>query len=197
MAYRRFSLSEVLETFQLEEIHEKDLKLDALVEPSDWIRQTLSYSLKVAYVSEKSRSEAIVMPILLELQNINNQSFAIYSGANLDADKKQSLNGECDFVLSKSIQSVEITAPIFCLTEAKDGVIPKSWGQCIAQMVGAKIYNEKHKKNFTTIYGCVTNGDTWQFMKLSDNQIVIYDTVYYLNELSKILGVFQTIINQY
>jgi hypothetical protein len=197
MAYSRFSLSEVLGVFQLEEVHERDLKVDELIEPSAWLKQTLSYSLKVAYVSEKSRSEAIVMPILLELQNINNQSFAIYSGANLDADKKQSLNGECDFVLSKSIQSIEITVPIFCLVEAKDGVIPKSWGQCIAQMVGAKIYNEKHKKYFDTIYGCVTNGDTWQFMKLTDNQVVIYDSVYYLNELPKILGAFQTIINQY
>jgi hypothetical protein len=197
MAYSKFSLRDVLEAFDLTEIHEKNISEIKKYEPSAWLLQTLDYSLKVAYVSEKSRSEAIIMPILLELQNSNNNSFAIYSGANLDADKKLSLNGECDFVLSKSVQSVEINAPIFCMTEAKDGVIPKSWGQCIAQMVGARVYNHNHKKSYESIYGCVTNGDNWQFIKLTENNVTIYDSMFYLNDLPSILGAFQFVINQY
>jgi hypothetical protein len=197
MAYSKFTLQSVLENFDLTEVHEKYIGQIQKIEPSPWLLQTLEYSLRVAYVSEKSRSEAIIMPILLELQNINHNSFAIYSGANLDADKKLSLNGECDFVLSKSVQSVEINAPIFCMTEAKDGVIPKSWGQCVAQMLGAKIYNHNHKKNYEIIYGCVTNGDSWQFIKLEEKTVTIYDSVYYLNDLPAILGAFQFVINQY
>lgn len=197
MAYSKFTLQGILEAFDLTEIHEKSIGKITKYEPSPWLTQTLQYSMRVAYVSEKSRSEAIIMPILLELQNINNNSFSIYSGANLDADKKLSLNGECDFVLSKSVQSVEINAPIFCMTEAKDGVIPKSWGQCVAQMVGARIYNKKHNKHYEIIYGCVTNGDNWQFIKLHENTVIIYESMIYLNDLPGILGAFQFIIDQY
>ena len=37
---------------------------------------------KVAYFSEKSRSEAIVFPILNEIRILNNRRFALYSGPN-------------------------------------------------------------------------------------------------------------------
>jgi len=64
-------------------------------------------------------------------------------------------------------------------------------------MLGAKKYNEKRgNKNVTVVYGCVTTGDDWIFMRL-DHEIKIDDRKYYLGNLSELLGVFQTMIDYF
>jgi hypothetical protein len=44
-------------------------------------------------------------------------------GAIIDVDKKEGLNGECDFVLGTREQSYFLQVPIFCVVEAKDNDI--------------------------------------------------------------------------
>ena len=46
------------------------------------------------------------------------------------------------------------------------------------------------------IYGAVTNAYDWVFMKLEGNTVFIDKTRYYLNDLPKLLGILQYIINQ-
>ena len=115
------------------------------LEPSEWLRQTLSRntSHRLAYFNEKSRSEGIVFPILSELIHVHSFRISLYSGANMEGDKELGLNGECDFILSYAKQSIELECPIFCIIEAKDNDIDLGIPQCIAQLLGAKYYNEK------------------------------------------------------
>jgi co-chaperonin GroES (HSP10) len=63
-------------------------------------------------------------------------------------------------------------------------------------MIGAKLFNEKKGVNIPFIYGCVTTGDEWLFMKY-ENDILIDQKKYYLSELSDLLGIFQQIIGIY
>lgn len=99
-----------------------------------WLTETLEYVLKskLAYFSEKSRSESIVFPILLELQRKYEPKVAIYSGAVIDVDKKEGLNGECDFVFRRGEQSYFLQVPIFCVVEAKDNDMKLGLPQCVA-----------------------------------------------------------------
>jgi hypothetical protein len=63
-------------------------------------------------------------------------------------------------------------------------------------MYAAQIFNERNKNKITTIYGCVTTGYLWQFLKL-ENGIALQDTtVFGLNDLPQILGVLQYIVEQ-
>jgi hypothetical protein len=39
----------------------------------------------------------------------------------------------------------------------KDDII-NTFGQCVAQMLGVRIYNQKDGNTIETIYGCVTTG---------------------------------------
>lgn len=199
MSYRKFNLQEVVYQFNLEL---KKVKLFENVKPvamGNAYLKTLQKGLKIALPSgsEKVRNELIVMPILLELHDNNNELFSIHSGVNLNVDKQKGLTGECDFILSLSAITTFVDAPIFCIVEAKKQDIEAGLGQCSAQMVGAWLWNQKHKKAINTIFGCVTTGSEWYFLKLEDNCLTLDNREYNVRNTDELLGVFQTIINRY
>ena len=167
------------------------------VEPSQWLKTALSYSLLVRSKNEKSKSESIVQPILVELIKRNENFVTYYSGIDIEADKEKGLNGECDFIISKDTGSIDINTPILQVVEAKNHDMSLGIPQCISQMLGTKIFNEKNNANIDCIYGCVTTGDVWLFLKLCDNELFVDKQKYYLSEVDKILGIFQTIIDYY
>jgi hypothetical protein len=164
---------------------------------SEWLKQTLQKGLRAALFSEKSRSEGIVYPVLIEIIEKNTYNTSLYSGAILNADETQGLNGECDFILSSGKQDFEMNAPLFCMIEAEDNDIEKNIPQCIAQMEGARIYNANEGNNISIIYGCVTTGTEWQFLKLEQKTCWVDTQRYYINDLPSLLGVLQAIIDFY
>jgi len=143
--------------------------------------------------SEKARSEFIIAPILFEWQE-HNQNFTLYSGRNFDVDAKRGLTGECDFIITLTPPMQTIHAPVITMLEAKKQNIEQHLGQCAAQMIGAKQFNEqKDKQEIDMIFGCVTTGEAWQFLKLRQNTLTIDSNRYYLNDVAVILGVLQII----
>ena len=194
MAYSNFKLKDIERIAHLKEVVTNLFSTVTPLNPSDWLKETLSKSSHLLPKSEKSRSELLIMPLLLEILDYNNYSFTIFSGESLDADMARGLNGECDFILSKGEKSYTIQSPIFALVEAKQNIIENSLGQCVAQMVGARIFNETDGNKVDIIYGCVSNGTEWQFLKLENDTIYIDDKLYFFNELSTILGILNTIV---
>jgi hypothetical protein len=196
MAYTDFSLENVVEDF--------DLSLDRLplfpelnlISVSAWLEDFLSQSFDLAIASgtEKARSEFIVAPILLEMRRRHPESFSIFSGKSLEVDKEKGLWGECDFILSKGKLLNIIQTPIFTIVEAKKQDMEKGLGQCAAQLVAAQIFNQRRDKAIDNIFGCVTTGQNWQFLKLTDHTLSIDTLTYFTNELDKVLSVFETIL---
>ena len=168
-----------------------------IIEPSDWLKDTLRRNRDVPIKSEKSRSELIVSPILMEMRERNDKFFTIYSGDNLNIDEENGLKGECDFILARDTGTFDVSAPIMQVVEAKKNDIEIGIPQCAAQMLGAKIFNEREGNPTEIIYGCVTTGDDWLFMKLENNLLLIDSQKYYLGNLNQLLGVFQTIVDSY
>ena len=167
------------------------------VQPSEWLKTAISYSMFTSSQNEKSKSETIVSPILTELIKLNEKFIALFSGSNLDINPEKELNGECDFVITKNFSSIDIKAPIFQIVEAKDNDIKLGIPQCAAQMYASNIFNKKKEENIDCVYGCVTTGSLWQFMKLCEKDLYIDKKEYYLVEIDNILGVFQTIIDTF
>ncbi|TAF58447.1 MAG: hypothetical protein EAZ60_03100 [Oscillatoriales cyanobacterium] len=129
--------------------------------------------------------ERIISPILLEFREKNHRQFSIFSGWAFDVDVSQGLHGECDFLFSGAPLNFEIKVPFFALRETKSGEIESCLPQCAAQMV------------IPAVFGCVTSGVVWRFLKLKGNNLIIDDDVYYLDNLPTILGVLQKIVNLY
>ncbi len=197
MSYSDFNLQKVKKNFALTESSKRLFDNVQPLESSDWLKEALDIGLELALSSssEKARSEFIVVPILIETENKNHKSFSIYSGEQLEADSEKGLNGECDFILAKGPISHTIQTPIFALVEAKKNDIGAGLGQCVAQMMGARIFNQNEGNPIKTIFGCVTTGENWQFLILEDNNIFIDNTRYYINNVEKLLGILQYIID--
>jgi hypothetical protein len=197
MSYSNFTLEKIEKLHSLKEQVVPLFDKIKPVQPSSWLLESLNKGKQAALKSEKSRSEMIISPILLEILDRNNYAFSLFSGVTLDVNIEQGLNGECDFLLSRNPNSYIIHSPIFTVLEAKQHIIENSIGQCVAQMVGARLFNEQEKEPIDTIYGCVTTGTEWQFIKLEGSIILIDSKRYFVDNLSLLLGVLQTIIDQY
>ena len=170
------------------------------VNPSTLLLQILGRNTgnRTAFFNEKSRSEGIVFPILAELQSLHDFKFALYSGATIEGDKELGLNGECDFVLSQAEQSIELERPVFCVIEAKDNDIELGIPQCISQLYGTFLYNEK-SEGFqpSTLYGAVTTGTEWNLIKMHNKVAFIDNDLYSIKNLPELLGALNVIISEF
>lgn len=164
-----------------------------------WLPEMLArgaQGTQLSFISEKSRSEFIVAPILLASRELSGNRIAIYSGQRLDVDAEKGLVGECDFILSVSDPILPLQAPIATVVEAKKNDIESGLGQCIAQMFAADRFNQASGRSGMPVFGCVTTGETWQFLRLAGAEVLLERHRCYIDNLEKILGVFQVIIHE-
>jgi len=198
MAYRSFNFKKLKEQFGIQPRLSPLFPHIQPIAPSAWLTQTLVISSATTLTTEKERSERIISPILLELREHNARQFSVLSGLVFDVDAEQGLNGECDFILSRHPFDFEIQAPVFTVVEAKKGDIESGLPQCIAQMIAAEIFNFKDGMVLSAIYGAVTTGDVWRFLKLSgdvgDRDLQIDSETHYLDNLPVVLGILQCIV---
>lgn len=197
MSYTDFDISKVETALLIEVIVQKINWQFSPVAPSEWLLKSLEKGEKNVFISEKARSEFIVAPILLAAQELLEDQIQIFSGQSLNVDANLGLTGECDFILSKTKPAPILKSPIFALVEAKKNDIDLGLGQCIAQMFAARIFNQKSGNNYRTIFGCVTTGEDWQFLKLEENLAIVDGERFYLSEVENILGVFKAIFDFY
>jgi hypothetical protein len=197
MAYSDFSLAKVAKIFELK-ISDRINMFSAIseLESSSFLAETLLYTVPLAISSntEKSRSEMIIAPILIELRKQFNSEISLFSGIDFTVDPEKGLNGNCDFMISRSPELLVLTAPVIIIVEAKKENINGGLGQCVAEMLAARIFNEREGNQIATIYGCVTSGTNWRFLKLKEQVIEIDLSEYYLRDVNKILGILASAI---
>ncbi|MBD2442574.1 hypothetical protein H6G25_05030 [Dolichospermum sp. FACHB-1091] len=199
MAYSDFKLSEIIQKFELTLNEVSGLFADVPEEePSNLLTTILkeNVDLAVSINTEKARSEMIISPILLEVRRKLNNEISLFSGVDFNVDNQQGLNGFCDFLISLSKEQLFIRAPIITLVESKNENLKLGLAQCIAEMLAAQLFNEQKQNAIKIVYGAVTIGTIWQFLKLEDKTISIDLTEYYIKDVKKILGILISAIKQ-
>jgi hypothetical protein len=83
------------------------------------------------------------------------------------------------------------------MVEAKKNDIESGLGQCVAQMVAARDYNERDESTDRTLHGCVTTGEAWQFLRLEGSSVTIDRTRIYIDNVAGILSYFQAIVTSH
>ncbi|MEO0843597.1 MAG: hypothetical protein AAF063_32585 [Cyanobacteria bacterium J06643_5] len=160
------------------------------IEPSATLTAYLQESLPLAAsASEKARSEGIIYPVLLEVRRILNREISLFSGEDFTIDESIGLNGKCDFLLSRSPEVLEIEAPAIVIVEAKKADLRTGFGQCMAEMVAAQRFNAAKNRPVSVIYGSITSGTQWRFLKLEENTVTIDLMDYPLPPVDEILGI--------
>ena len=200
MAYSDFTtLSKFKKAFNLQIDEESDLFVTVEpLQPSESLAATLAETVELALAinTEKARSEMIITPILLELRRRVNYQISLFSGSDFNVDFEKGLNGYCDFIISRFKEQLTINAPVAIIVEAKNENIKGELGQCAAAMLAAQLFNQQEENDIHTIYGAVTTGDIWKFLKLEGADVCIDLSNYYIKDINKILGIlFKSVQN--
>ena len=198
MVYSNFTLSKVKADFGIVTDETQDIFAETTpIHPSDLLSLILKDQLPLAGAinTEKARSELVIMPILMEVRRILDNKISIFSGSSFEVDPTQGLDGRCDFILSRSLEQYYISSPVLTIVEAKNESIPSGLGQCIATMIAARLFNQREGTSTDILYGAVTTGTDWKFLKLEGQTAFIDLNDYYIKELDKILGVLVSTSN--
>ncbi len=169
MAYSEFTLRILKERFGITATDAEDLFHDVPPLPaSDFFRTLLKRHLPIVrgLGTEKTRSEMIIAPLLVELREQSAHQIAIFSGAEFSVDTAQGLYGFCDFLVSRSPTMLSVTAPVLAVVEAKREDLTAGVPQCIAEMYAAALFNARDGEPRETLYGAVTSGTNWRFLRL-------------------------------
>lgn len=197
MSYADFTMQKIREELSFEIINAPlNLKVEKNFSLNPSFKKILNEGIQLASAidNEKARSEFIVAPLLLRLKAALNNEISIFSGTELNVDKEKGLNGVCDFLIAKSDKQYILTHPIIALVEAKNSNVYSGLGQCMAEMVAARLYNQKYNIDSKIIYGIVTTGSEWKFLTLEDNTITIDNNEYFISEVHKLFGILISVI---
>jgi hypothetical protein len=194
MSYNQFTLATVTNTFNLTISEEMAIFANVpVLKCSDYLTEALQYNIPLALASntEKARSEMLITPILIVVRKQLNADFNLFSGIEFEVEPEQGLSGYCDFILSRSPEKLFVAVPVVMLVAAKNENINSGLGQCVAEMVAAQRFNQREQNSITAIYGAVTTGTNWKFLRLIDHQVEIDLKEYYLSEIDQILGILK------
>ena len=199
MAYSNFTLEGVLATFQLEKTESAGLfsEIEPVVTRPYFKAELEEKALLAATIgTEKARSELIVADVLFELRKHLNCRISLFSGIDFSVDAENDLTGVCDFLISLSPGQLLVDAPVIVLVEAKKEDVIGGLGQCVAEMIAAQRFNAEKGNDIPCIYGAVTSGTDWLFLKLTEKSLHVDLTTYQIAQCEKILGILTSMVDQ-
>ena len=173
MSYNTFSLQSLVTQFGLKYVG-SDLVfptvLPALPEYADnhlaLLEQQLQRDGDIARrnPTDAAKLSYLIAPLLATLRQIHH--VGIHTGVQFDISSTESLTGQCDFLVTLSDELEIIEAPVLVVTQAQESVMSEGTGRCAAEMVAAQRFNQASGLPPLPIFGCVTNGFSWRFLKL-------------------------------
>ena len=199
MPYSSFTLGKVSRTFHLETVRRQGVFAGIEpVEPSAHLTATLERNLPFALAmgTEKAKSEMVVAPVLVELCLHFDNRVSLFSGIDFNVDATNGLTGVCDFLVSLSSETFDLEAPVIALVEAKNADVKLGVGQCAAEMVAAQRFNAESGNDIPCVYGAITSGTEWLFLKLEGQTLSIDMAVYQLVQCDRILGILASMVEQ-
>jgi hypothetical protein len=197
MSFSDFTLADVKQIFGLHVVETADLfagVAPAPVNPALLATLQENLPLALAISTEKARSEMIIAPVLIEVRRQCDRKISLFSGSDFFVDAEKGLRGACDFLLCRSPEQLVIEAPVVAVVEAKNESIKQGIGQCIAVMVAARLFNQQKKNEVPSVYGVVTTGTNWKFLRLENEVVTIDLTEYFIKEVELIVGILLSMV---
>lgn len=149
--------------------------------PSDWLNEVLrnrdSFDLENSELAKTLLIDALLWEIVPLHPNLK-----VWKAAPLETD---TLTGTADYLISPKL--AYITTPLLGVAEAKKDDFVQGRAQCLAEMVACQ-WNNRQENHAIDVYGIVSNGQGWQFYKLTIAGEVYETDLYVTSDLPKLLG---------
>lgn len=142
------------------------------------------------YISESSRCELIILPILREIYKPYAKKYSLWIQKSISYDDK--LTGTPDYLIAtrSPLGKTVLDKPLLILVEAKKNDFEQGWGQCAAELVAAQKLNDDVN---LSVYGIVTDGRFWQFAQLIQNVFIQHNVAYSIDNLPLLFGVLNSL----
>ena len=111
----------------------------------------------------------------------------VWKGMALESDL---MGGFADYLISPDFAYLK--SPLLCVVEAKRDDFMQGRAQCIGEMVACR-WNNKQARHEIDVQGIVSNGQTWQFYRLTPSNQLFETGSYPLNNLPELLGVLHSV----
>lgn len=82
------------------------------------------------------------------------------------------------------------------IIEAEKGDLKPGLGQCAAEMIAAQKFNETNNIPIKTIYGSVSSGTAWRFLKLEEQTLSIDLNDYSVPSVEILLGMLVWMVRE-
>jgi hypothetical protein len=194
MAYNQFTLQRVLTDFGLTLRSVRDLfpGVSPRSAPESYREQFATFAPLAT--SEAGRSHFLIAPLLGEVWRASNDRVALFPGVRFDVDEAAGLTGVCDFILGRPPQLHFVTAPVMMIDEAKNEDIVGGLGQCAAAMVAGQRFNASRNPDITMMYGAVSDGERWRFLRLQDGVLDVEMADRLISDVDQIFGILLDIV---
>lgn len=120
------------------------------------LRRLQAFDLQTTEQAKTLLIDALFAETLAERPNLK-----IWKAATLNTD---TLTGVADYLMAP--HRAYLATPLLCVTEAKRDDFDKGRAQCLAEMYACQ-WNNRQRGQDVDVYGIVSNGQGWQFYKLT------------------------------
>lgn len=170
--------------------------VDSFIQPISFpvdpvFRDNLTFTLQNINVrmSEAAIGEFVIAPVLREVWKPHSDVLRFWPHTAF-RDVNQS---DHYFSQRSPLGLVNDQPPHVLVVEAKKDDFDSGWGQCLAALLAARDLNGHPQR---VVYGCVSNGDLWEFGKLHDQHFTRELREYVLSDLPTLFAAWNYIFCQ-
>ena len=157
--------------------------------PSDNLQTNLR-SLEAFDLKTSEAAKVLLMDFVFAEIVPSHSRLRIWKEVILTTD---TLTGVADYVIAPRRAYLE--TPLLCVAEAKRDDFERGAAQCIAEMVACQWTNRQEGRQ-TDVFGIVSNGQDWQFYKLTTRNEIYETAIYPMTNLPELLGALDTICGE-
>ncbi|WP_448572889.1 hypothetical protein [Trichothermofontia sp.] len=187
--FSSFTYAEAFKYLGIQEILPWSFTVEPIA-PSDFFQEHLRrmhevFDLQSGEESKKLLIDAICQEVLCQFRYLK-----IWKAASLSDEQT---TGYVDYLLARRRAYFE--TPLLCIIEAKKDDFEQGLAQCLPGMKACQ-YNNQQLGQDLDIYGIVTNGEGWQFYKLTVDNVVYGSGLYATGNLPQVLGILHYVFQQ-
>jgi len=158
--------------------------------PSEFFQENLRQISEVFDLQSGEESKKLLIDAICQESLRQFKYLKIWKAAPLSDEYT---TGYVDYLMAE--RKAYLEAPFLCIMEAKKDDFEQGLAQCLPAMRACQYNNQILGKNLD-IYGIVTNGQGWQFYRLSLNKAVYGSDLYAIGNLPQLLGILYHIFQQ-
>jgi hypothetical protein len=152
------------------------------VELSAFFQERLKRLEQTFNLQGYEESKKLLIDAICEEAIITSDRLRIWKGPQLESDI---LAGYVDYLIAERKRYLDI--PLLCIIEAKKDDFEQGLAQCLVEMQACQWQNRQANHNIDVL-GIVTNGEGWQFYRLTTTGEVYETPLYSVGDMALLLG---------